>query len=153
MPHLFLQVLDNLVHIHICLVCLYSSDNGPLSLLNLHAFQSFGRPIQIDWCKPYRSDVSDPLLQLSRLWSLSSSGTSLPKRQCPVGPSTCSFCEAMPTLRSGRAGRPTKGALRGADARVTGTACWALASGLRMDIAGAAMVSLCMPIRGCTGAR
>lgn len=62
-------------------------------------------------------------------------------------------CETVPTLRSGRAGRPTKGALRGADARVTGTACWALASGLRMDIAGAAMVSISLAIKGCVAAR
>ena len=60
-----------------------------------------------------------------------------------LGSPACLHCEIMPTLRSGRAGRPTKGALRGADARVTGTACWALASGLRMIIAGAAMVSMC----------
>lgn len=44
-------------------------------------------------------------------------------------------------MRSGRAGRGTKGALRGVDARAVGTACGALASELRMDNAGAAMVS------------
>lgn len=75
------------------------------------------------------------------------------KMWLPLGTPAYSFCEDMPTLRSARAGRPTKGALRGADARVTGTACWALASGLRMDIAGAAMLSICVTITGCTGAR
>lgn len=44
------------------------------------------------------------------------------------------------TLRRGSAGRPTKGALRGADARATGTTCWALTTGLRMDSAGVAML-------------
>ena len=44
------------------------------------------------------------------------------------------------TLRKGRAGRATKGALRGAAARAAGTACCALRAEPRMDIAGAAMI-------------
>ena len=44
------------------------------------------------------------------------------------------------TLRRGRAGRATKGALRGAAARAAGTACCALRAEPRMDIAGAVIM-------------
>ena len=47
------------------------------------------------------------------------------------------------TLRRGRAGRATKGALRGAAARAAGTACCARRAEPRMDIAGAVMMPVC----------
>ena len=86
--------------------------------------------------------------------SFSSRGHSFDRAPDPAAIAFSSLLLYSLTLRRGRAGRATKGALRGAAARAAGTACCARRAEPRMDIAGAAiMLDVSSTEEGCQNCR